>query len=311
MNYVLFHDDSDGYASALAAKLTHAWKDAIYISVQYGQSFPSQVPLVPTTKILIVDFSYKREILEDIYAKVESLLVIDHHKTAQEDLKDLPYAVFDMEESGATLTWKYFHDDAVPDLFKFVGDRDLWRFQYPESRWLEHGINASGRAKDLTYWEQLFEFPGALEQTLTVGKVLQENVDGICKSFVKAGKYATRTLPDLFRIDKPVKFALFNNTTLISEMSEAVYKADDSLDFVMSYFILPTTAEVVFSLRAAKNKTLDMGQLAKCFGGGGHPKAAGFKLPYDQAALFIVPDYDGSFPSEGLEAARKFFADQP
>ena len=102
-----------------------------------------------------------------------------------------------------------------------------------------------------------------------------------------------------------VKMKLKN--LLSGNPSEAVYKADDSLDFVMSYFILPTTAEVVFSLRAAKNKTLDMGQLAKCFGGGGHPKAAGFKLPYDQAALFIVPDYDGSFPSEGLNAVRAFF----
>lgn len=290
--FVLFHDDSDGYCSALAAMLSMTWSDAKYISVQYGQPFPEQIPLTKETEILVVDFSYKREILEEVHAAVGKITVIDHHKTAQKDLEGLPYAIFDMEESGATLTWKYFHNSEPPNLFKFVGDRDLWRFKYKESRWLEHGINASGRSKDLMFWLQLYQDHVLFQSTLETGKILQENVDGICKTFVKAKKYR------VFDFGKMVGYpsmqcVIFNNTSLISEMAEAMYKHLPDVEFVMSYFILPDTAEVVFSLRCAAGKKLDLGQLAKCFGGGGHARAAGFKLSYKDAAQFIVPDWSG------------------
>lgn len=284
--FVLFHDDSDGYCSALAALLSATWSDAKYISVQYGQPFPAEIPLTKDTAILVVDFSYPREVLEEVHAAVGAITVIDHHKTAQKDLEGLPYAIFDMEESGATLTWKSFYNSEPPNLFKFVGDRDLWRFKYKESRWLEHGINASGRSKDLMFWLQLYQDHVLFQSTLETGKILQENVDGICKTFVKAKKYRVFDFGALF-YKQSVKCAIFNNTSLISEMSEAVYNELKDVDFVMSYFVLANTGEVVFSLRCAADKPFDLGQLAKCFGGGGHARAAGFKTKFTPAATFI------------------------
>lgn len=305
MKYVLFHDDSDGFASAIAASKTEQWCYATYIQVQYNQPFPEQVKVDADAEILIVDFSYSREILEDLHSKVKSLLVIDHHKTAQTALAGLEYAVFDLKEAGATLTWKYFHGDKpIPDLIKFVGDRDLWKFEYPESRWLEHGIHATGSGKSLAFWDRLFADSNLFAETLSNGKQIHQYITGVVDAFVKAKKYSVRQFPELFKLNNAPTVAVYNTASLISETAEAVYTAETAVDFVMSYFILPDTGKVVFSLRAAQAKTVDLGQLAKCFGGGGHPKAAGFSLPYDEAEVFVNPDYQGSVPSTYLEAVR-------
>ena len=39
-----------------------------------------------------------------------------------------------MNQSGAMLAWKFFFpEQAVPDLIRFVQDRDLWNWAFPES----------------------------------------------------------------------------------------------------------------------------------------------------------------------------------
>ena len=285
-HYVLYHDDSDGIASALAAKLTPEWKDATYIAVQYGQPFPERVVLNESACILIVDFSYKREILEEVKRKAGAVLVIDHHSTAADELMGLCYTVFDEDESGATLTWKYLHGTEPPLLFQYVGDRDLWRFQFEQSRWLEHGVQGSGRSRDLSYWEELYRNKPLFNETLLIGKILHENLRGICASFVKSKKYRVLDWPSL-RGGIPVKFALFNNTSLISEISEAVYTAEPDIEFVMSYFVNPANSDFVFSLRSAKDKEWHLGGFANAYGGGGHRHAAGFTMPLPVAAQFI------------------------
>ena len=101
--YVLYHDDADGYASAMAAYMVYEDR-ATYISVQYGQAFPID-NLTNTDNVFILDFSYKKEILEEVHSKVALLVVLDHHETAMQDLDHLDYAVFDMSKSGAMLSW--------------------------------------------------------------------------------------------------------------------------------------------------------------------------------------------------------------
>jgi oligoribonuclease NrnB/cAMP/cGMP phosphodiesterase (DHH superfamily) len=75
----------------------------------------------------------------------ERTVVLDHHKTAQEALSnwtDKPEnleIVFDMNRSGAGITWDYFsasHDDLPlrPPLIDYVEDRDIWKFALSDSK---------------------------------------------------------------------------------------------------------------------------------------------------------------------------------
>ena len=50
--------------------------------------------------IVIVDFSYARPILETIAQSAASLVVLDHHITAEQTLADLPYAYFDLKNQA-------------------------------------------------------------------------------------------------------------------------------------------------------------------------------------------------------------------
>jgi hypothetical protein len=79
-------------------------------------------------RVLIVDFSFPRNVLEKMHDGADSLIVLDHHKTAAADLAGLSYCVFDMQRSGARLAWDYFHPGKPsPWVVDYVEDRDLWK----------------------------------------------------------------------------------------------------------------------------------------------------------------------------------------
>jgi len=44
-------------------------------------------PDVKGRDVILVDFSYKRSILEEMLSTANSVLVLDHHKSAKEDLE--------------------------------------------------------------------------------------------------------------------------------------------------------------------------------------------------------------------------------
>ena len=56
--------------------------------------------------VFMIDFSYQRPVMEQLLADVATLTVLDHHKSAQEDLDGLGgFIEFDMERSGAMMAW--------------------------------------------------------------------------------------------------------------------------------------------------------------------------------------------------------------
>ena len=93
---VLYHKNcQDGRGAAWAAHQLFG-QHAEYIPVQYGEPIPEYKGY----NIFIVDFSYPKDDLIAL-GKDNFVQVIDHHKTAQEDLKDFP------ERSYAGLCCKY------------------------------------------------------------------------------------------------------------------------------------------------------------------------------------------------------------
>ena len=142
MSYVVIYHANcwDGFGSAWAA-----WKrlgdDVSYIPANYGQKAPMM--LLKNKDVFIVDFSYPRDVLEEILEVANALLVLDHHKTAQGALEDFPHAIFDMDKSGARLTWEHFHPNiTMPNFLRYIEDRDLWRFKLPDSEAVNAAIQS-------------------------------------------------------------------------------------------------------------------------------------------------------------------------
>lgn len=254
MRVVIYHANcADGFC---AAWLAHkAWPDAEFIPANYGDEPPD----VKGKHVIIVDFSYKRPVLEKMYSEAASLVVLDHHKTAEAELTGLPYATFDMNKSGAHLIWDYLGFVAHNWVMNYVEDRDLWRWQLPDSR--EISATISSYPMSFNHWDELYKRRPIL--AAKEGHAILRCQKQIIEKHVK-NAYETQ-LGDH-------KVLCCNATTLISEIGEALGK---DRPFSITYFY--NGDEYIYSLRSHKDG-VDVSEIAKEFGGGGHKHAAGFKL---------------------------------
>ena len=137
-NIVLYHRNcADGLGAAYAAFKVFG-DNANYIPINYGE----EPPEVSEKNVFILDFSFPKDKLIKMKKLANSLVVLDHHKTAYEDLKDLDFAIFDMNKSGAGLAWEYFHKTEMPKFIKLIQDRDLWKFELDDSKFFNDGLRA-------------------------------------------------------------------------------------------------------------------------------------------------------------------------
>lgn len=138
----IYHGNcADGFGSAWIVE--HLFPDQYeFHPGKYG----TEPPDCAGKDVLLVDFSYKRDVMEQIARQANKVLVLDHHKTAIEDLQPLAdngtiRAVFDVERSGAGITWDYFEPNLMrPKLIDHIEDRDLWKFQLPWTKEIQAAV---------------------------------------------------------------------------------------------------------------------------------------------------------------------------
>ena len=263
MKTIITHANcSDGFTAAWAAYVPG--DDVIYAS--YGDPVPDGLE---DKAVVILDFSYPRETLEALHAKCSSLLVLDHHKTAQADLAGLPYCQFDMARSGAKMAWDHFRTGPSV-LVDYVQDRDLWRHALPYTR----EINACLRWTDRSFerWDELHHLLLMKDGVAGLARAGHLTLDLIRRITEESAKHpGVVTLPDGKRI------AVINRGLLFaSELGSYLVKRYD-VDAAAIWNQGPD-GTYFFSLRS--DGKLDCSGLAKAFGGGGHAGAAGFRIGY-------------------------------
>lgn len=127
---VFYHDNCiDGM---MAAAIWHHHDSAGYFeSVQYRR-----VPVLQDRydEVVFLDFTPTIQWVNENMHHMGRLLIIDHHKTAEEDLVQIKNVFpddcltvhFDLERSGGTITWDVLHHNAPrPPLVQIAGDFDL------------------------------------------------------------------------------------------------------------------------------------------------------------------------------------------
>lgn len=253
----------DGFGAAFAV-----WKrdgDCVtYHPGVYGKAPPDVTGL----DVAIVDFSYKRPVMVELASKAKSILVLDHHKTAQADLDGLSSECpnvevqFDMARSGAVMAWQYFHPAAeLPKFFEYLQDRDLWTKQMPGVD--EFTAALRSYPQDFATWDRLYS-EGVIH-LIEEGMAIQRYYRGLVES---AKKHAF--MRDIGGHTVPVvNGSLFMSSEVAGELAEGH-------PFAAMY--AETEKGVIWSLRS-RNDGVDVSEVAKRFGGGGHKNAAGFTLP--------------------------------
>lgn len=276
---VLHHANCwDGFCAAWVARGVLGEQDVEYIPVNYGQEPPD----VAGCEVFILDFSYKRPVLEEMAKKAATLVLIDHHKTAAADLEGWHstnsaqigtitrgrgdvYCIFDMGKSGGRLTWDFFHGNKPsPWLVDYTEDRDLWRWKLEASR--EINANLRSYPLDFDLWDDLVEEDGGWKSW---------------ESFKDAGKAILRRerqiIDDHLRHAREIemdghKILAVNATVLFSDIAGELAK---DRPFGACYFDRQD-GKRQWSLRS-RESGVDVAEIAKRHGGGGHRNAAGFE----------------------------------
>jgi len=263
MSYLcIYHKNcTDGFGAALAVKVycDRLGVECDYIPAQYGD----QTPDVTGKTVFIVDFSYDRETLIALKEQADALTVIDHHKSAMQDLDGLDYCVFDMSRSGAVLTWATLNPDTpVPLLLNYIQDRDLWLWEMENSKQVSAALLTL--EKKLELWA-LYLDDGKVEELVLKGSAIVDYQNLQLARTPKGEKIPMATIGGHH-------VPCVNATHLVSEMGEQLAQG---FPFAALYF--DRFDKRVYSLRSAKDG-IDVSAVAEQYGGGGHFHAAAFAV---------------------------------
>ena len=267
---VLYHAGcDDGFGAAYAIWLKYGYQ-AEYIPVQHGQAFPE---ISPGETVYVVDFSYSRDILQGIADRCK-LVVLDHHKTAMDDLVDLPFARFDMNKSGAVLAWEYFHPNKpIPVLLKYVQDYDLWTKEL---------INTEENKAWRGSFNRTFERWQTMDLIVSRGDAWKAEGEAILRS---EKMHIQRRVAQAFEVTIDTHLVLaVNETQYFSEVAGELAK-NTRYPFGACFFMRDDGLKI-WSLRSDRNLgDFDVSEVAKLRGGGGHRNAAGFKESIESPIL--------------------------
>lgn len=265
MTYVIYHGNCfDGFGAAYALWTVYG-KDAVYIPALYGNP-PPEVPA--DADVIMVDISYRRDVMKAFRAKVNSLVVLDHHKTAQAELAGLDQEIdatiiFDMNHSGAYLAWKYCHEEesSIPLLLLYVEDRDLWRHNMSGSREVHAALTSY--PFDFELWREFTQ--NDIEELINEGYVIMRamktQIDIITKNVVwyTIGNYYVPVV---------------NTTAYFSEVAHRLLEMFPAAPF--SAYYIDRADYRQWGLRSEDHR-VDVSEIAKLYGGGGHRNASGFE----------------------------------
>jgi len=249
---VLYHGDCpDGFGAAYAAWRRYG-DEADYRAISHGDGPPE----VGGRHVLVCDFAFTRPVTETLAASAGELVVLDHHRSAAAELAGLAYCVFDMDRSGAVMAWEHLHRTPVPELLRYVQDRDLWRNQLPASAEVSAALSA--HPYDFHVWDGLNVATLRQEGTILL-RYQRQLVDRIAAraSLVTVGGH-------------PVP--VVNSPILQSELGDRLAQGHP----FAGVWWQGGDGLARWSLRSTP-AGLDVSAIAGRFGGGGHRNAAGFR----------------------------------
>lgn len=258
---VIYHAHClDGFTAAWAAWRSPLWRDAEFVPAKYGEP----PPRVDGAFVLVVDFSYPRDVMLDMKARASGLSVLDHHKTAQAALDGLDFASFDMNRSGAGMTWDALHPGQPrPWLVDFVEDRDIWKWKLSKSKEVNAWVGACKR-ESFEDWDRLSDTP--LAKVIEKGEAVLAYID----------RYVSEMAGEARVVEVAGQRVPMVNAPYIC-ISELVGKLAESAPFAVGWF-QRSDGLYAYSLRSRGPEGVDVSEIAKQFGGGGHRNSAGFTL---------------------------------
>jgi len=236
----------------------------IFCPMNYGAN---QIPNVKGRNVLICDFSFEENVLRGMINEAENLLVIDHHESAERQLKDIDdkYKIFDMGHSGAWLTWKYFFPgERVPLLIEYIQDRDIWTKKLENCDACHYFLSLV--PKDFLEYDKLTDDKLLLKMIKTKGLRYKEVYDSIIEN---ALSFASIKFVQIGKKYYLVAFINFTLGAVVSDVCNRLVKKYPLISFSGGFTVSNNSTS--FSLRS-DDKNVSVTEIGR-----GHRNAAGYK----------------------------------
>jgi oligoribonuclease NrnB/cAMP/cGMP phosphodiesterase (DHH superfamily) len=234
-------------------------------------------------EIYIVDFSFFAPLLRELNDTNKSVVVIDHHVSAEADVRAYPQNIFDNNHSGAVLAWQYFHPETpVPTILLYVEDYDLWRNALPEYR--EFKVAFDQYPMTFTAWDELstsLQDENNLINFIAKGTLLARYQDKLIAGMVEGRELVEFEGHQVYAVNATRDFRdhIGNQLALLNE-------AEGRIAMGLVYY--HKSGVVTISLRSRGEA--DVAFIAQKYGGGGHKNASAIRVSSfaDMPFTFIV-----------------------
>lgn len=271
--------DLDGKCSAAIYKIHYP--EIELIGINYGQPFPWET-IEKNERVAMVDFSLQP--FSDMIRLNEicDLVWIDHHKTAiaEEEASKVPFTGFrEVGTAGCELTWMFinFHVPSLPRAVYLLGRYDVWDWQnVPGALEFQYGMRQfNADPNDITFWSRLFTDEDYVDQIIRDGCLLLTHERNSNAMYLRATGIVVEF--------EGLRCLAINKGLTNSLVFDSGY--NDTLHDIMLSFCWYRD-HWKLSLYSSRDD-IDVSEVAKRFGGGGHKGAAGFQcaeLPFSLVA---------------------------
>lgn len=277
-----YHTDMDGHcAGAIVYQAMRQQENDgtgfEFIAINYNHDFPFE-RIRPNEEVVIVDFSLQKPgDFEKLLEITKRVVWIDHHKTAIEKHIHLDGIIKGIRRDGTAgceLTWEHYRPfTPVPAVVKLLGDYDIWAFKYGEdTNRLQAGIRLYSNNPESKMWDKwLLPEYWPTDELLAGGTALKYR-DNYYAGLIKSWSFWTEF--------EGYNAIACNAGSVSSQLFDSITADYD----IMMPFVFDGKKWTV-SLYT-KKKEIDVSEIAKKYGGGGHKQAAGFQckeLPFKEA----------------------------
>lgn len=267
MIYCFYHGaDFDGKCSGAIVKKFVG--NVQLIPYDYDQKFPWYL-IDRKDTVYMCDVSLPIKDMNKLN-KLCNLIYIDHHISKLKDLnlKDFK-GIQNDQEAACILTWKYFTKEEIPKAVDYIGKYDIWDQTDPNTLIFQYGLkyfNTDPR-NDNSVWNKILEtLRNNNNIVLSIGRIIKEYVEKQNEEFIKNNGFICKFQNfDVLAVNK------INGSSLLFEKHPQFKEVDILMVFGYS------KPKWKFSLYTTKDN-IDVSEICKKYGGGGHKKAAGFNI---------------------------------
>lgn len=306
---ILHHSDMDGafagasvfrFAPKIQEALNFPSPKIVAMPVNYNAYKDEEILALvgDDCDVFVVDFCFPMELSRKIAEKAGFFVTLDHHKSSALEMGEEPWAIFDMSASGARMAWEYFmtknEEVVIPLAITLADNRDLWKkTDGREDAFHEVGMLVRNDIYKRE-WDKMFRNEMYL-------KALQPFLDNDKETVRQIHNWGT---PVVAKRDSNIAYICNDDsvmeTTLAghpavlinygvdqSDALEYLYKQDKYKDKICATFSFKH-GHLNFSLRKNAELDIDLSEVAKAYGGGGHAAAAGFVTDIDRGMKIVL-----------------------